>query len=209
MPHSLSNLNLTLCFAFCALGAFFPASAANAQPAVRYQSQPVTSEALDDERGIVRTPRLSVSSVATYYLTYASRQDRRVLGVGLASTLHIPLGLAVQVGATFRFEHLFVLDSRDGDGRFFDFAPVVQVRLPTPTLELGLSLAAGVSRFSMADYSTTGFVLNPELNVRLGRKFGGVLAVGMLMRNWPGDEGVRDVGVYFSVGTSAIVWSYR
>jgi len=205
-------------------------STASAQPPqpgrhIRYHSladDPM--EPLSDERGLPRTPRLSVAPSGEY--TSVSIDDITtaaldVLGVGGQVDLHIPLGAYALVGARARFHRRSWLHP-DVEGNLFsgeldagnvtDLGLVAQLRIINHGLELGLGVGFGPSRYGWDDDgdsgSEWGYFVDPHMTVRMGRTVGFFLGIGLVVRKWPGWS-VTEFGAHAELGLSFLLWSPR
>jgi hypothetical protein len=181
-------------------------------------------EPLADERGIPRTPRLSIAPSGEF--TSASLDDTSLdpmdmLGVGGQVDLHVPLGAYVLVGARARFHRRSWL-SPDLDGNLFsgeldagnvtDLGLVAQLRIVNHALELGLGLGFGPTRYGWSNDdgsgSEWGYFVDPHMTLRMGRRVAFFVGIGLVVRKWP-DWSMTEFGAHGELGLSFLLWSHR
>jgi len=182
------------------------------------------AEALDDERGLPRTPRLSIApsgEFSSVSIDDASLEPVDVMGVGGQVDLHIPIGAYALVGARARFHRRSWLNpALEGNlfsgeldaGNVTDLGLVAQLRIINGGLELGLGLGFGPSRYGWNDDggrgSEWGYFVDPHMTLRMGRKVAFFVGLGLVVRKWPGSS-VTEFGAHGELGLSFLLWSPR
>jgi len=222
----MSKLRL-LSAALLLAGASVPA---DAQPPQTGRTTPYHSvaddspEPLRDERGLPRTPRLSVAPSGEYTSMSIDGVDADpidLLGVGGQIDLHVPLGAYALVGARARFHRRSWLHP-DLEGNLFsgeldagnvtDLGVVAQLRIINHGLEVGLGVGFGPSRYGWDDDegsgSEWGYFVDPHMTVRMGRTVAFFLGIGLVVRKWPGWS-VTEFGAHGELGLSFLLWSPR
>ncbi len=192
---------------------------------IRYHSASDDSlEPLPDERGLPRTPRLSIAPSGEF--TSMSIDDTDLdpidmLGIGGQVDLHVPLGAYALVGARARFHRRSWLHPElEGNlfsgeldaGNVTDLGLVAQLRIINHGLELGLGLGFGPSRYGWdgdeGSGSEWGYFVDPHMTLRMGRRVAFFLGIGLVVRKWPGWS-VTEFGAHGELGLSFLLWSPR
>lgn len=180
------------------------------------------AEPLANERGIPRTPRLSIAPSGEYTSMSIDGTDLDpvdMLGIGGQVDLHIPLGAYALIGARARF-HRRSWWSPDLDGNLFsgeldagnvtDLGLVGQLRIVNHGLELGLGVAFGPSRYGWDDDSGSGsewgYFVDPHMTLRMGRRIAFFVGLGLVVRKWP-SWSVTEFGAHGELGLSFLLWS--
>ena len=219
------SLSRLLTAALLLASASTTASAQPPQPGrhIRYHSvADDPAEPLADERGLPRTPRLSIAPSGEFTsisADHAAVDPVDILGVGGQVDLHVPLGAYVLVGARARFHRRsWLVPDLDGNlfsgaldaGSVTDLGLVGQVRIVNHSLELGLGLGFGPTRFGVDDGSSSewGYFVDPHMTVRIGRTVGFFVGVGLVVRKWPGWS-FTEFGAHAELGLSFLLWSPR
>ncbi len=224
---AIMSLPRLLCAALLVASASATAEAQPPQPGRHLPYHSVDgdpTEPLDDERGLPRTPRLSIAPSGEF--TSMSVDDTAldpvdILGIGGQIDLHVPLGAYVLIGARARFHRRsFLSPELEGNlfsgeldaGNVADLGVVAQLRIINHALELGLGVGFGPSRYGWDDgdgsASEWGYFVDPHMTVRIGRTVAFFVGVGLVVRKWPGWS-ISELGAHGELGLSFLLWSHR